>query len=494
MSRKNPTLTSKIARHTTIQVIGRFIGFGLSLISIIFLTRYLGTNGFGQYVTITVFVNAVAVFAEFGLDQIFIKEYYKTPRKKQLLANTFALKIFLALFVFIIGALIGHFFPYASVVKTGIWIYALASFIISVEALFLGIFQINLQMHYQTIAETVNRIITVILVIVAVYLNLGLLFIIFSFALGSTVQFLMTYVWADKIIKIKFDFNFKLWKSILIKAIPLGASSILVFIYYKIDTVILSVLKPSYDVGIYGASYKVLDIVIIFPAMFCGLVFPILANIFAQNKIARFNKIIQKSFDVLAVTGMPITVIMLALARPLILLVAGNQFLPSILVLQILAPTAILIFLNWIFWVALIGGDKQKFLIIPYLFISIFNIGLNLILIPHYSYFGAAISTVVTQFFALIIPWTMTKNYFKTTIKLVIALKTLIAGIIMFIAFYIIQKWDIGINWHNLENINTFGRLLATAGISLLGIAIYLGVLFSLGGINKQIIQKIIRA
>lgn len=485
------TLTHKIAKHTTVQVVGRFIGFGLSLISIVFLTRYLGTDGFGKYVTIIVFVNVVAVLAEFGLDQILIKEYFKTKRKKHLVANSLALRALSSLLIFVIGAIIGHFLPYAPIVKIGIWIYSLSSFLAAVELIFLDVFQINLQMHYQVIAETANRILTLLLIIISIYFDLGLIFILLAVVFGSALQILFAYFWANKLITIKFKFDFKLWRSLLIKAIPLGISAVLIFVYYKVDTVILSVMKPSADVGIYGAAYKVLDIASTFPGMFCGLLLPVFANIFTKNRLPHFNKLIQKGFDVLAITGIPITIILFCLARPIILLVAGNQFTSSILVLEILAPSAALIYLNWIFWIALVGGDKQNKLILPYLCITIFNIILNLILIPRYSYLGAASATIATQLIALFIPWRLAKKFFKTSLSLIIPAKAIIAGTVMFLVFYLIQKFNLFINWQEMENINTFSRLIALTLIVIFGSAVYLGVLGITGALKKSMIKKV---
>ena len=485
------TLTHKIAKHTTVQVIGRFIGFGLSLVSIIFLTRYLGTDGFGKYITIIVFVNVVSVCAGFGLDQILIKEYFKTKRTKHLIANSLALRAIGSLLIFIIGAIIGHFLPYAPIVKIGIWVYSLSSFLVAVELIFLDIFQINLRMYYQVIAETINRIITLLLIIASIYLNLGLIFILLSTAAGSAMQILIAYFWVNRIVTIKLRFNFKMWRNLLVKAIPLGISAVLIFVYYKIDTVLLSLLKPSADVGIYGAAYKVLDIVSTFPGMFCGLLLPVFANVFTKNRMPHFNKLIQKGFDVLAITGIPITIILFCLARPIILLVAGNQFTSSVLVLEILAPSAALIYLNWIFWIAIVGGDKQNKLILPYLLITIFNIILNLILIPRYSYLGAASATIITQLLALFIPWWLAKKFFKTSLSLVIPAKAAAAGIVMFFVFYLIQKFNLFINWQGMENINTFFRLIALTLIVIFGSAIYLAVLGITGALKKSMIKKV---
>jgi O-antigen/teichoic acid export membrane protein len=196
----------------------------------------------------------------------------------------------------------------------------------------------------------------------------------------------------------------------------------------------------------------------------------------------------------LAITGIPITIILFCLAKPTILLIAGNEFTASIFVLKILAPSAILISLNWIFWITLVGGDKQNSLIIPYFFISLFNIILNLILIPHYSYIGAAVATVATQLVSLIIPWWLTRKFFRTKISLTIFAKALVSGIIMFFVFYFIQKYNLIIDWQGMENISTLYRLIAMIVVVLIGSAIYLGGLGIGGVLKKSIFKKIIKS
>src|SRR4030042_4026340 len=114
-------------------------------------------------------------------------------------------------------------------------------------------------MQYFVLSELIGRFISFILLIVAIRLDLGLIFIFIGVAIGNILQFTLVYFRAKQIIPIGLKTNLFIWKKILFKSLPIGISWFLVFIYYRIDTIILSLYKPSYDVGIYGASYKILD-------------------------------------------------------------------------------------------------------------------------------------------------------------------------------------------------------------------------------------------
>ena len=68
-----------------------------------------------------------------------------------------------------------------------------------------------------------------------------------------------------KYIPLKPQFDFAYWKKFLREAAPLGISAIVVFAYFKMDTILLSVLKTNAEVGIYNAAYKVIENISFFP-------------------------------------------------------------------------------------------------------------------------------------------------------------------------------------------------------------------------------------
>ena len=79
------------------------------------------------------------------------------------------------------------------------------------------------------------------------------------------------------------------------------------------------------------------------------------------------------------------------------LLTGGTTFEPAARALQILAWAAPFVSLNYVLSVTMNAADDQRLLAWVLGFAALFNLVLNFILIPRYSFFGASASTVATE-------------------------------------------------------------------------------------------------
>ncbi len=179
-------------------------------------------------------------------------------------------------------------------------------------------------------------------------------------------------------------------------------------IYFKIDTIMLSLMKSSVDVGIYGAPYKILEVLLTVPVMFLGNIFPTLTKYLETND-ERLPKLFQQSFEILWMIAVPLVVGALVLAQPILTFVAGPEYVAAstltlfgqpatgVHALQILIFAVGLSFFSNLFNYLLIASGRQRSLILPNRLGVLINVGLNLVLIPSFSYIGAAATTVFTE-------------------------------------------------------------------------------------------------
>ncbi len=215
----------------------------------------------------------------------------------------------------------------------------------------------------------------------------------------------------------------------------MGISAIIVFAYFKLDTILLSILKTSADVGIYNAAYKVVENIAFFPAMFVGLVMPIMSRyIFHERE--KFEKVADKTFKVFFILAVPLVIGIFFLAKDIIRLIGGAGFEESVRVLRILSLATAFLFFGNFFTNVIIAGSRQKKLIIILFFCAIFNIGLNLLLIPRFSYNGAAITSSLTEFLVVVLSgaacWRLLK-YFPSFEKV---FTILFSGFVMGVFLY----------------------------------------------------------
>lgn len=436
-------IARKIAYNTLISAGARVMGTALALVIVGIITRHLGQAGFGQYATILAFLYIFTVLADLGLYSICVRDISRPGAdEKKIASQTFSLRFLLGLFFFILAPLVALFFPYAQSVKLGILIGALGFWSLSNAQVLMGVFQKYLRMDKVALAELAGRLIQLSLVVFFVWQKMGLLSIVWAMVGGALVHFILVYIFARQYIPISFQINLTAGWRLLREAFPLGLAAILVMIYFKLDTIMLSVMKSQAEVGIYGLAYKILESLIFFPAMFVGLVMPLMSKyaLVDQNK---FKKISQKTLDILLMVIVPLIIGTFLLAPQIITLIAGQTFILSANVLNILIVATGIIFLGVLFSNQIIALKKQKTLAYIYSLGAVINIVTNLIFIPKYSYYGAAGTTVLTELVVTFLMCLVIAQTIKAWPSFKPLFKYLLGAGLMALPLYFLANWNL---------------------------------------------------
>ena len=470
----NLNLTQKIAYNALFSAGARIIEVAIALVIIGLTTRYLGDGGFGDYIIVITFVYIFSVIADLGLYSIVVREISREgANEEKIINNAFTLRFVAGFFILGSAFFVSLIFPYSESVKMGIGIAAVGFWILSNIQVLMGLFQKHLAMDKVAIAEILGRVMQLLFVLTCIELDLGFLYIIFSIFLGAIFNFVLVLLFTSKYIKIRLRFDFKFWKELLKQAYPLAVSAILVLIYFKLDTIFLSVMKTREAVGVYGLSYKILENLIFFPAMIVGLTMPIMSRcIFTDRN--KFKSVVQRTLNFLLIAVVPMIVGVVFISDEIIKLLGGGEgFKDSPLVLNILMMALGFIFLGALFSNIIIAANKQKQLAQIYFVGMIFNIITNFIFIPRYSYFGAAATTVVTELLVTVLMILVVYRSIKFIPSFAILFKVSFASFLMASAL------------HYFSYLNIFYLLI-------LGIVVYSLAIYFIGGVSKEEIKKLV--
>ena len=467
------TIVRKIAYNTVISTGARLLGVALSLISIGLIARYLGQSGFGSYSLVLAFLYIFDSLADLGLYSLMVREISKSDvDEKKVASNILTIRI-VALLVFMgIASIIVWFFPYPAQVKNSVIIASISFIFLSIGQVLMGIFQKYLRTDKSALADVLGRVAQLILVIIIMKFNLGFYSIMLALVISGLINLSLLIVFARKYVHFSLQFDFAYWKKLIRATIPIAASIVLTLVYFKIDSVFLSLpminrYSPNImsDVGIYGIAYKILEGLIFFPAMFVGLIMPLLSQS-AFVDLEKFKKVFQKTLDILIIFIVPLVIGLIMLSSQIVLLIGGSDFIASGPVLNILALAIGLIFLGSLFGNSIIALDKQKKGAWIYFWGMIFNIVINLIIIPKYRYIGAAWTTTATELLVTIMMFILISKTIKYLPKFRL-IRPLIAGVCMAGFLYTLKGWSI---------------FLLVLG----GLIIYLVVLYLIKGIKKE--------
>lgn len=467
------SLTRKIAYNTVIQMIGKVISTAIGLVVASMLFRYLGKEGYGNYTTVIVFLQFFGILVDLGLYIILTKKISEIGADSDsLVSNIFTIRLISAVLFLGVAPILVLFFPYSSIIKIGVALTSFSFLFITLNQVLQGVFQKNLKMGRVTISEILGRVVLLVGTYLAIYFERDLLTILLVVVLGSFTNFVFTFLFSRKLVRIRLRFDFRIWKKVIWEAWPIALAILFNLVYFKADTLILSLLKPQEHVGIYGAPYKILEVLTTFPAMFAGLTIPVLTYAYTKRDSEHFKRVLRKAFDFLVMVSLPMVVGTYFIAKPVINFIAGAEFAASAAVLQILIVATGIIFVGNLFGHTVVVINKQKQILWAYAVIAVISVVGYLVFIPRYSYFGAAWMTVVSEILitlaSIYVVWKTT----KIAPALNLFFKSLIASIGMGVALFLLS-----------------GQSLLVMIVA--GILIYFIILYLLRGFSKELIREI---
>lgn len=474
------SLTRKIAWNTIVQIVGKIIATIIGLITIAIMARYLGREGFGGYTTIIAFLQIFGILVDFGLTLMTVQMISERADDKKyndkVLSNIFTLRLISAVLFLGSAPFIAVLFPYPAMVKWGIALTSMSFLFISLNQLITGVFQKNLRMDKVAISEVLGRIGLLAAVMVFVFMGKNLLWIMFAVVLGSLINLIFNWIFARRFAQIKLAFDWPMWRLALSRSWPIGISIAFNLLYFKADTVILSIFRSQAEVGLYGAPYRVLEVLITFPFLFIGVLMPFFARWLKQNKVDDFKRLAQKGFDFLAIIAWPMVFGALVLGTPIMLLVAGTEFETSGPILKILILATTVIYLSVLFSHIIVALNKQRKMIWGYVATAAVSLILYFIFIPIYGMYAAAWITVFSEAMIALITFLVVYLTLKWRPNMKISNRALLSAVVMAFIIYIISSY--------ISNVIV---------LILIGGIIYTILLYLLGGVSKKLIFDIIK-
>ncbi len=467
--------TRKIAHNTMIQIGGKIVSTILGLISIGILTRYLGTEQFGWYTTAISFLQFVGILIDFGMTPVSAQMLSEIDTKKhdRLFQNLLGFR-FVTAFIFLgIAPLVALLFPYPPQVKMAIAFMTISFLAIAMNQVFVGFYQKHLAMHLQVMGEFINRV--VLLTGLWLFTSFGATFLPLMgiVTLASVVYTAALWFFARKLARPVFAFDWPVWKSIITKMWPIAISIIFNVVYLRGDLLILSWHFSQSAVGIYGAAYRVIDILTQTAMMLMGVILPILSYSWANNLKDKFSAQFQQAFDAMMLFGIPMTVATILLAEKIMVIVAGPEFAASATPLRILALTVFAVYIGAIYGHTAVAINKQKQTMWVYMSCAVITLTAYLVLIPRYGMPAAAWLTVFSEIYVGTFLFITVHRYLENKLQIKTLSKIIFATAVMGTVMYLLRD-------------------LHLIALICIGGAVYGGTLLLVKAVSKETIREIL--
>ena len=379
----------------------RILRMGVSLFVGIYVARYLGPERFGLLSYANSFVGIFVALATLGLDEVVVRELIKTPEQREkILGTSFLLKLVgtLLMWVAILAAV-----PFTeNDLQTNILII-----IIAFGAVFQAFnvidlsFQAEVKSKYVVHAQFIQLIVSSTIKIILIVNEAPLIWFASVFFLDAIVLALglvFTYLHnSNKIFSWKWSYETS--KHLLHDSWPLIFAGIVVSVYMKIDQLMIKEMLGAKEVGLYAAAVKLSEAWYFIPMAIASSLYPAIINARDYQKEVYYQKI-QNLFDLMVWIAVSIALPTTFLSTLVVEFLYGKEYLGSSSVLIIHIWTGVFVFLGVASSKYLLAENFIKKTFYRTFIGALLNIIMNYYLIGIIGIQGAAISTLVSHFFA----------------------------------------------------------------------------------------------
>jgi len=435
----------RVVNNTIISLFGQLVTWSSTLLLTSAYGRFLGDVKFGELYFAITFVSLVGFPVELGFNQQLTRDVAEKPeRAEDYLWNTLLLKTILWILVFGLILFLVWILGYGVEQRTLVVICGIDLFAGSIGNAFGSLHYAFERAVYPTIAKILEKGLTAAVGILLLRLGMGVQVMAFVILGGSVTNTLWQAAWFFRLVGMRMAVSKATFLKLLKGSIPFLAYGILGVIYYRIDTVMLSLMATTAAIGWYGAGYRLFDTLVFLPNIIVdSVMYPVFSKLSATSESA-LKIAIEKCLNVLLICVLPIAALF-ALAAPNIVgfLYHSDDFAPTITVIQMLAPGLIFLYVNTLLTTIIVTLKSEKRMPLMAALALVFNLGFNLLLIPRYQEVGAALMTTLTELLLLIVALFFLPRSLFSLGSLKVGAKAILATLIMCLAVFPLRAFSL---------------------------------------------------
>ncbi|MGZ8580359.1 MAG: flippase [Actinomycetota bacterium] len=378
----------------------RLLAFGArtlgGLVATVLLAHLEGPAGLGRFQFALTLTLLLSFAVAFGLPKLLVRELARRPDEMREVVETAMTTAGLA------GvAVTGLMFVFGLVFDAGTTVLVLAGLALMVDSVMritMAPFWAMERMRYEALAVGVQEGTFVLLTIGVLVGGAGAAGVMAAYLASRLVGLATTWL----IVATRFRIRLvPRWHAgavtpLLKKSMPFALDDALSLAYIRLDTILLGIMAGAHDVGLYQSATNLVLYLNILPRMLNMSMYPRMSRAW-PGRVAELRRLLDSSLLILGAIALPITIGSLLLAPRIFGVLYGSSFEQAVLAYQLLVPIIPLRMLGNSLGTALTAADHQTHRTVAVGVAAAVNLGLNLALIPRWSFFGAVAATIVTE-------------------------------------------------------------------------------------------------
>lgn len=391
----------EIFKQTSWQLIGKVFTAASTLLILSLVSRNLGVGATGVFTLALTYLSFFYLAADFSLNTHALHTLVKENTHQEF-QKLLGLRLVWATILVLLALLLLFIWPNTEVSFAQAVVYGVLAILgYAIYTTANALFQAKLRYDLSIIAPIVGIIPTLGIIYLAIQNKLGIPGLMVGHMLGWLVCGAVSLYFVKKFTPLFPIFSLNYFKEVTGAIWPISLTLVLNTVYFRIDSFILAFTKSFYEVGLYNLSYQVFQFGLVIPTFIMNSLFPMLLKDYQKTPQIFLKTILRASF-IMFNLGLIGTVSTFLLAPLVINIISGQgSFNGSAESLKILSLGFPAFFVSAVIMWSLVVLKQYKQILGVYIFGLIINLSLNLLLIPQFSYLGAAFVTGISEYLIL---------------------------------------------------------------------------------------------
>ncbi|MCI9573141.1 MAG: flippase [Lachnospiraceae bacterium] len=381
--------------------------FIFPLITFPYVSRILLPTGTGKVSFATSLISYFSIFAQMGIPTYGIRACAKVRDDKEALTRTvhelFAINLIMSCVSYMLLAVALLAVPR---LKGDQVLYVIVSFTIILTSIGMEWLYKALELYtYIAIRSIIFKFLALVAMLLFVHEQEDYVIYGGITILASSASNIFNFINVHKYISLKPVGNYNLKRHL--KAVGVFfAMACATTIYTHLDTIMLGFMATDEDVGYYHAAVRIKTILVSIVTSLGTVLLPRVSYYLEHGKMEEFRRITKKALNFVFLFAAPMMLYFILYAREGIYLFSGTAYTESIIPMQIIMPTLLLIGITNVLGIQiLVPMGREKSVLYSEIAGAVVDVAINAILIPRYTSVGAAIGTLIAESVVFIIQY-----------------------------------------------------------------------------------------
>lgn len=387
-----------IARNSALQAGGEVLTKLASLAFYVVMARELGTAGFGDYMFALSLTVLLTSLAGFGTDGLLTRNVARDREElHRLFWNSVALKVGLGVVLAGIALLVSFLGDYPEAVHAAVALLAVGTLVELLAKTVGAAFLAYDDLRPVATGLIIQRFTTAAVGIAALLAGAGIVTVAGIYLGGAVLGLLyVSRALYRREIRPRREVSLARAREVAAQAVPFGLMLIFGTVIFRIDATMLSLYKGPEAVGLYSAAYRALESCLFIPFAIEAAMLPMLSRL-RRDTVPPVSDVYEVGLKAIVALMAPMGVAFLLFGGEILELLYGAEYRAAEPAMHWLGGAAVLYGVSLLTCTLIVAQDGARALAWTVGAVMVFNVALNLVVIPRFSLTGAAAVTTITE-------------------------------------------------------------------------------------------------